>query len=53
MGGSACVNWGESIIGIDYRLDDSVVLCFESYYSGLGRNDSESYGAGIDLQLEF
>ena len=44
---------GRMDFGIDYRLDDSVVLGFESYYSGLGRKDLESYGAGIELQLEF
>ena len=44
---------GRIDFGIDYRLDDSVVLGFESYYSGLGRRELESYGAGLDLRLEF
>ena len=44
---------GRIDFGIDYRLDDNVVLGFESFYSGLGRKELESYGAGLDLQLEF
>ena len=44
---------GRIDFGIDYMLDDGLVLGFESYYSGLGRKDLESYGAGLDLRLEF
>ena len=44
---------GRIDFGIDYRLEDSVALGFESFYSGIGREDWESYGAGIDLRLEF
>ena len=39
--------------GFDYELDDSVVLRFESFYSGLGGSEIESYGAGLDLMMEF
>ena len=44
---------GRIDFGIDYRLDDGLVLGFDSFYSGLGRKDLESYGAGLDLRLEF
>ena len=44
---------GSIDFGIDYRLDDNVVLGFESFYSGLGRSEIERFGAGLDLQLEF
>ena len=44
---------GRIDFGIDYRLDDGLVLGFESFYSGLGRRELESYGAGMDLRLEF
>ena len=44
---------GRIDFGIDYRLDDSVVLGFESFYSGLGRKEHESYGVGLDLRMEF
>ena len=44
---------GRIDFGIDYRLDDDLVLAFGSFYSGLGRKDLESYGAGLDLRLEF
>ena len=49
----ACSPWGESISGIDCRLDENVVLGFEGFYSGLGRRELESYGAGIGLRFEF
>ena len=39
--------------GIDYRLDDGLVLGFDSFYSGLGRRELESSGAGLDLRMEF
>ena len=38
---------------IDYRLDGGVVLGFDRFYSGLGRRELVSYGAGIDLRLEL
>ena len=44
---------GRIDFGIDYRLDDDLVLGFGSFYSGLGRKDLETYGAGLDLRLEF
>ena len=44
---------GRIDFGIDYRLEDNVVLGFESFYSGLGRRELKSYGAGLDLRLEF
>ena len=44
---------GRIDFGIDYWLDGGLVLGFESYYSGLGRKDLETYGAGLDLRLEF
>ena len=44
---------GRIDFGIEYRLDDDLVLGFESFYSGLGRKELESYGAGLDLRLEF
>ena len=40
-------------LGFDYRLEDNVVLGFDSYYSGFGRTDTESYGAGLDLRVDF
>ena len=49
----ACSPEGESISGIDCRLDDNVVLGFESLYSGLGRRELESCGAGIDQRFVF
>ena len=44
---------GRIDFGIDYRFDDDLVLGFRSFYSGLGRKELESYGAGLDLRLEF
>ena len=44
---------GRIDFGVDYRLEDGLVLGFESFYSGLGRNELESYGAGLDLRLDF
>ena len=43
---------GRIDFGIDYSLDDELVLGFGSFYSGLGRKDLESYGAGLDLRLD-
>ena len=39
--------------GIDYNLDGDLVLGFGSFYSGLGRKDLETCGAGLNLRLEF
>ena len=42
--------------GVDYRLEDNLVLGFESFYSANGKSgDDESsiYGAGVNLQFEF
>lgn len=39
--------------GVDYRLEDSVSLGFESFYSGFGRSESEFHGAGLYLRMEF
>ena len=42
--------------GVDYRLEDNLVLGFESFYSANGKSgDDESsiYGAGLNLQFEF
>ena len=47
---------GRIDFGIDYRLEDDLVLGFESFYSGNGRenmDEFESYGAGLKLQFEF
>ena len=44
---------GRIDFGIDYMLDDDLVLGFGSFYSGLGRKDLEIYGAGLDLRSEF
>ena len=44
---------GRIDFGVDCSLDDDLVLGFGSFYSGLGRKDLESYGAGLDLRLEF
>ena len=44
---------GRIDFGIDYSLDDDLVLGFGSFYSGLGRKELETYGAGLDLRLEF
>ena len=53
--------YGESVIGVegridfgvDYRLDGSVALEFDGFYSGIGRRDRESYGAGVGLRMDF
>ena len=39
--------------GVDYWLEDSVSLGFERFYSGFGRSESEFYGAGLNLRMEF
>ena len=39
--------------GVDYRLDDDLVLGFESFYSGRDMEEFESYGAGLNLKYEF
>ena len=44
---------GRIDFGIDYSLDDDLVLGFGSFYSGLGRKDLVSYGVGILLRLEL
>ena len=44
---------GRIDFGIDYRLEDDLVLGFESYYSRRDREEYESYGAGLNLQFEF
>ena len=44
---------GRIDFGIDYRLEDGLFLGFQSFYSGLGRKETESYGAGLDLRMEF
>ena len=44
---------GRFDIGVDYRLDDRVSLGFEGFYSGFGRTESEIYGAGLNLRMEF
>ena len=44
---------GRIDFGIDYRLDGNIVLGFESFYSGFGRKELESYGAGLDLRVDF
>ena len=59
--GNATVETGESAeyrsridFGIDYRLEEDLVLGFESFYSsGRDREEFESYGAGLNLQFEF
>ena len=42
---------GRIDFGIEYRQEDGLVLGFESFYSGLGHNELESYGAGLDLRI--
>ena len=44
---------GRIDFGVDYVLGENVVLRFDSFYSGLGRNELESYGAGLELRMEF
>ena len=51
--GEAAEYRGRIDFGVDYRLDDDLVLGFESFYSGRDREDFESYGAGLKLQFEF
>ena len=46
-------SWGRIDFEIDYELGDSVVLRFESFYSGFGRSEIKSYGAVLDIQMEF
>ena len=58
--GKATVGTGESAeyrgridFGVGYRLDDDLVLGFESFYSGRDQEEFDSYGAGLNLQFEF
>ena len=54
--GEAAEYRGRIDFGIDYRLEDNVVLGFESFYLGNGReklDETASYGAGLNLQFEF
>ena len=54
--GEAAEYRGRIDFRIDYRLEDNIVLGFESFYSGNGKSDQEkfgSYGAGLNLQFEF
>ena len=44
---------GRIDFGVDYRLDGNVSLEFDGFYSGLGRRDRESYGAGVGLRMDF
>ena len=44
---------GQSLRDIDCWLENHVVFGFERFYSGLGREELENYGAGLDLRLEF
>ena len=44
---------GRIDFGVDYRLDGSVSLEFDGFYSGLGRSDRERYGAGVSLRMDF
>ena len=44
---------GRIDFGVDYRLDGSVALEFDGFYSGIGRRDRESYGAGVGLRMDF
>ena len=44
---------GRVDLGIDYRLENDLVIGFEGYYSGLGREEFQSYGAALDLWMEF
>ena len=44
---------GRVDFGIDCGLEDSVVLCFESFYSVLGRKELANYCTDLDLRLEF
>ena len=44
---------GRIDFGVDYSLGDDLVLGLGSFYSGLGRKDLETYGAGLDLRLKF
>ena len=42
--------------GVNYRLEDNLVLGFESFYSAhgtSGEDESSIYGAGLNLQFEF
>ena len=52
--GEAAEYRGRIDFGIDYRLEDDLVLGFESFYSsGRDREEFKSYGAGLNLQFEF
>ena len=44
---------GRIDFGVDYSLEDRVSLEFEGFYSGIGRRDRESYGAGVGLRMDF
>ena len=44
---------GRIDFGVDCRLEGSVSLEFDGFYSGIGRRDRESYGAGIGLRMDF
>ena len=44
---------GRIDFGVDYRLGGSVALEFDGFYSGIGRRDRESYGAGVGLRMDF
>ena len=44
---------GRIDFGIDYRLDGRVSFEFDGFYSGIGRRNRESYGAGVGLRMDF
>ena len=44
---------GRIEFGVDYRLEGNVVLEFDGFYSGIGRLNRESYGAGVGLRMDF
>ena len=44
---------GRIDFGLDYMLDGNVALEFDGFYSGIGRRDRVSYGAGVGLRMDF
>ena len=55
-GGEAADYRGRIDFGLAYRLEDYLVFGFESYYLGNFRkksDETETYGAGLNLQFEF
>ena len=52
-GESGLEDAGRIDFGVDCQLDGNISLEFDGFYSGLGQRDRESYGAGVDLRMDF